>query len=206
MGLLTEINIFTIFWLVILPIPSGYLLKIIKASFNGFDELPDYNDWKLIYLDGVKLIAVVLIYALPVILFLLLNNAQILPIDLSNFSILNLWTFFMGPQLLIFIAIGFLEYMAIANMALYEGEIIAAFSFREIFKRISMIGWKEYLTYYIIIWILALITGLISFLAVLILIGIVITPLVIVPYFMILNSRFLALIFASSADVELKKG
>jgi len=146
-----------------------------------------------------------IIYALPVIiLFSLINYAQIFPIEPSNFSILNLWPLLIGPQLLIFIAIGFVEYMAIANMALYEG-ITGAFSFREIIKRISMIGWKKYLIYYILIWILALVTVLISYIALLILIGIIIIPLVIAPYFMILNSRYLSLIFASSEDVEIIK-
>ena len=204
-GLITEINIFTILWLVLLPLPLGYLFKIIKTSFKGFDELPDFNNWKSIYLDGAKLIIVMIIYALPVIiLFLLINYAQIFPIEPSNFSILNLWPLLIGPQLLIFIAIGFVEYMAIANMALYEG-ITGAFSFREIIKRISMIGWKKYLIYYILIWILALVTVLISYIALLILIGIIIIPLVIAPYFMILNSRYLSLIFASSEDVEIIK-
>jgi hypothetical protein len=207
MGLLTEINIFTILWLVLLPLPLGYLFKIIKTSFKGYDELPDFDNWKSIYLDGVKLIAVIIIYALPVLLLILsINYTQIFPIEPSNFSILNLWPLFIGPQLLIFIAIGLIEYMAIANMALYEGEISSAFHFREIIKRISLLGWKEYLTSYIIIWILALVTALISYLALLLLIGIVIIPLVIVPYFMALNSRFLALIFASSEDAEIKKG
>jgi len=32
-GLITEINIFTILWLVLLPLPLGYLFKIIKTSF-----------------------------------------------------------------------------------------------------------------------------------------------------------------------------
>lgn len=206
MGLLTVINIFTVIWLLLLPVPLGYLFKVIKTSFRGFDELPEFNNWKSIYLDGIKLIAVIIIYALPFILpIFLINYDWILPIDPSKLSLVNLWPLFMGPQFLIFLAIGLIEYMAIANMALYEGEISAAFSFRAIVKRISLMGWKNYLIYYFIIWIIAVVTVLISYLALLMVIGIVIIPLVIIPYFMIFNSRYLAMIFASSEDNDAKK-
>ena len=38
-GILTEINIFTLLFLILLPLPLGYLFKIIKSSFKGFDKL-----------------------------------------------------------------------------------------------------------------------------------------------------------------------
>jgi len=67
-------------------------------------------------------------------------------------------------QIIIFLLIGLIEYVGIANMALYEGEISTAFRFREILARISMIGWRKYLLSYAIIWILAVLTALISLL------------------------------------------
>lgn len=200
--MLTVFNIFTVLWLLLLPIPLGYLFKIVKTSFKGLDELPDFDNWKSIYLDGFKLIVVIIIYALPVAAIFLLINPGIISIDPSNFSLIILWSLFIGIPLLIFIAIGLIEYMAIANMALYDGNITAAFSFREIIKRISMIGWRKYLIYYFLIWIIVVLTALISYLTLLITVGIIIIPLVIIPYFMILSSRLLAMIFASSEDLQ----
>lgn len=199
-GVLNSVNFFSIF-LIILPLPLGYLLKIIKTSFKGSDELPDFDNWKSMYLNGIKLILTVIIYFLPIIiLVLILNPSQIFSLFNTNFSLYNLWSMFLGSigQIIIFIVIGVMEYVGIANMALYDGEISAAFRFREIINRIAMIGWKKYLISYLIIWILGFLTFIISILMLFILIGIIIIPLLIIPYFMTLNARFLALIFASS--------
>ncbi|MGV8144436.1 MAG: DUF4013 domain-containing protein [Methanothermobacter sp.] len=199
-GVLNSVNFFSIF-LIILPLPLGYLLKIIKTSFKGSDELPDFDNWKSMYLNGIKLILTVIIYFLPIIiLVLILNPSQIFSLFNTNFSLYNLWSMFLGSigQIIIFIAIGVMEYVGIANMALYDGEISAAFRFREIINRIAMIGWKKYLISYLIIWILGFLTFIISILMLFILIGLIIIPLIIIPYFMTLNARFLALIFASS--------
>lgn len=199
-GVLNSVNFFSIF-LIILPLPLGYLLKIIKTSFKGSDELPDFDNWKSMYLNGIKLILTVIIYFLPILVFvLILNPSQIFSLFNTNFSLYNLWSMLLGSivQIIIFIAIGVIEFLGIANMALYDGEISAAFRFREIINRISMIGWKKYLIFYLIIWILGFLTFIISILMLFILIGIIIIPLLIIPYFMTLNARFLALIFASS--------
>lgn len=199
-GVLNSVNFFSIF-LIILPLPLGYLLKIIKTSFKGSDELPDFDNWKSMYLNGIKLILTVIIYFLPiVILVLILNPSQIFSLFNTNFSLYNLWSMLLGSivQIIIFIAIGVIEFVGIANMALYDGEISAAFRFREIINRIAMIGWKKYLISYLIIWILGFLTFIISILMLFILIGLIIIPLIIIPYFMTLNARFLALIFASS--------
>ncbi len=199
-GVLNSVNFFSIF-LIILPLPLGYLLKIIKTSFKGSDELPDFDNWKSMYLNGIKLILTVIIYFLPILVFvLILNPSQIFSLFNTNFSLYNLWSMLLGSivQIIIFIAIGVIEFVGIANMALYDGEISAAFRFREIINRISMIGWKKYLIFYLIIWILGFLTFIISILMLFILIGIIIIPLLIIPYFMTLNARFLALIFASS--------
>jgi len=199
-GVLNSVNFLSIF-LIILPLPMGYLLKIIKTSFKGSEELPDFNNWKTMYLDGIRLILTILIYFLPIIvLVLILNPSQIFYLFNSNFSLYNSVSLFLGSiiHIIIFIAIGVIEYVGIANMALYDGEITAAFRFREIIQRISMIGWRKYLISYLIIWILGFLTSIISILMLFILIGIIVIPLLIIPYFMTLNARFLALIFASS--------
>jgi hypothetical protein len=199
-GVLTEINLFTLLFLLTLPLPSGYLFKIIRSSFKGYDELPDFDNWRSMYLDGFKVILVLIIYALPVLAVFLWFNYEIFYSSIPNFSLYILWSWILSSniQIIILLLIGLVEYVGIANMALYDGEISAAFRFREIFARISMIGVKKYLLYYAIIWILAVLTALISLFAQSILIGIVIIPLLIVPYFVILNARFCALVFASS--------
>lgn len=200
-GILTEINIFTLLFLIILPLPLGYLFKIIKSSFKGFDKLPDFNHWRYMYTDGIKLIFVLIIYAIPMVaVFLFFNYELLFNLNIPGFSLYLLWSWLFGstPQIIIFLLIGLVEYIGIANMVLYDGEISAAFRFREILKRISMMGWKKYLVFYATIWILGIFAALISIITLSVLIGIIVIPLLIIPYFLALNARFCALVFASS--------
>lgn len=200
-GILTEINIFTLLFLILLPLPLGYLFKIIKSSFKGFDKLPDFNHWRSMYTDGLRLILVLLIYAIPIVaVFLFFNYELLFSLNIPGFSLYLLFSWLLGStlQIIIFLLIGLVEYIGIANMALYDGEISTAFRFREILKRISMIGWKEYLVFYAIIWILGIFVVLISILTLSVLIGIIVIPLLIGPYFLAINARYSALVFASS--------
>ncbi|HTX61325.1 MAG TPA: DUF4013 domain-containing protein [Methanobacterium sp.] len=201
MGLLTQLNLFTLLFLILLPLPFGYLFRIIKTSFNGLDILPDFNSWKEMYWDGLKVLVAMFIYALPIlIIFFITNQSTLTTTDLTNFTLLSLEPIILGSYLLllVFIFIGLFELIGLANMALYDVDILAAFSFREIIRRISMIGWSNYLIYYLIIWIIFVLTALLSILSIIMLIGIIIIPLLIAPYFLVLMARFLALVFASS--------
>jgi hypothetical protein len=200
-GVLTELNIFTILFLIMVPLPLGYLFRIIKTSFDGSDSLPDFDHWKKMYTDGLRVIAVILIYAIPLLLVtLLINPTLFLSINFQAFTVVMFLDLFIKSliQILLFIIIGLVEFVAIANMILYNGEIRAAFNFKELFERISMIGWVKYLSAYVLIWALGFIIILISLLSLTIIIGILIIPLIIGPYFIILSMRLLALIFASS--------
>ncbi|MCE5215247.1 MAG: DUF4013 domain-containing protein [Methanobacterium sp.] len=200
-GVLTELNIFTIPFLIMVPLPLGYLFRIIKKSFEGSDSLPDFDNWKKMYVDGLRVIVIILIYAIPLLLVtLLINPTVFFSINFSAFTVVMFLDLFMKSliQILLFIIIGLLEFVAIANMVLYDGEILAAFKFRELLKRISMMGWIQYLTAYVLIWVIGFLIILVSLLSLTVLIGILIIPLLIGPYFIILSMRLLALIFASS--------
>lgn len=200
-GTIPGVNLFSMIFLVLLPLPVGYLFKVIKSSFNGFDVLPGFNSLNSMYLDGVKVILTLIIYSLPLIAILLIFDPEVMfYLDLASFSLLYLGSLLLGSwiQICALVLIGFIEYIGVANMALYDGEISAAFRFREIIKRISMIGLRKYLISYIIVLILGVIVVTISSFAMSNLVGIMVIPLLVAPYFLLLNARFLALIFASS--------
>ncbi len=192
---------FLSFFLIIGFIPAGYLLRVLKTSYNGLDELPLFDRWMEMFIDGFKVVMVMIIYSIPIIVLALIPIiSQLSMINISMFSIPYLWGLITGSnlQIILFILIGLVELIGIANMALYDGEFRAAFRFREIIQRISMIGWRKYIILYSIIWIIGAITILISSITLTLLIGIIIIPLIIAPYFLTLTTRFLALIFASS--------
>jgi hypothetical protein len=87
-------------------------------------------------------------------------------------------------------------------MALYEGELGAAFKFSEVMDRIAMIGWGKYIVWYIIMVLLGVVAYGIAFgisfntFG----IGIIVRILLIYPYFAMFGARSLALLFASSED------
>ena len=65
-------NIFLSFFLIVGFIPAGYLIRILKTSFEGSDELPIFNEWMKMFLDGFKVVIVIMIYAIPVIIIALI--------------------------------------------------------------------------------------------------------------------------------------
>lgn len=195
--------------ILIIPIVNfiglGYLFRIIKATFAGIDELPDFDEVGELFIDGIKIFIVGLIYAIPVIII-----AAILGLLLSfnpsystgTFTGFDMFTFALGYSIYIIVAIiiGLIEVIAIANMALYEGELGAAFKFSEVMDRIAMIGWGQYIIWYVIMVLLGLVAAVIAGLTFVIIIGFIIAPLIIYPYFSMFGARSLALLFASSED------
>jgi len=194
-------NPFLSFFLVIGFLPAGYLFRVLKTAFKGSDELPIFNEWLEMFIDGIKVVMVTIIYAIPIIIIALTPFiSQPSLITTSLISAPYLWGLLTGSslQIILVILIGFVEIIGIANMALYDGEFNAAFKFREILQRIFLINWRRYLVFYILIWIIGIITLFISMITLTLFIGIIIIPLIIAPYFMVFSTRFLALIFASS--------
>ena len=203
-GLLYSFTAISLILLLFGFLPLGYLYRIIKSFIAGSDVLPDFDDWSLMATDGLKIAIVATGYNIPLILFALIltiMQGTLSSLFISGFTI---WSFLTGSplQLIIFILISIIESIALANMALYNGEISAAFRFREILERISMIGWVKYLSWYVSILLIGLITIIIANFTMMIIIGIIIVPLIIIPYAAIIITRSLALIFASSESYE----
>ena len=45
----------------------GYIFRIIKATLAGIDELPDFDEIGEMFVDGIKVFVVAIIYAIPVV-------------------------------------------------------------------------------------------------------------------------------------------
>lgn len=46
----------------------GYLLRVMKATVTGFDELPDFDEVGELFIDGLKLLVVGIIYSIPLLI------------------------------------------------------------------------------------------------------------------------------------------
>lgn len=204
----------------------GYLFRIIKANFVGIDELPKYDKLGDMFLDGLKVFVVSLVYAIPLLIIsyiisVIMGNIAFTIGQFTGFNIFSIVIAYITNYLSIFashpgltaayivymivsIIISLIAYIAIANMAFYDGNLCAAFKFNEIFERISQIGLGKYIIWYIVMLLLALVTGVIAGLTFIIIIGFVLVPLVIAPYFAILAARSLSLLFASSEENLMK--
>ena len=194
--------------ILIIPIVNfiglGYLFRIIKATFAGIDETPDFDEIGELFIDGLKIFVVSLIYSIPIIIVgLIISLIFSYNFTIYSFTTPDIYSLLGAYAIYIIVAfiIGIIEIIAIANMALYD-ELGAAFKFGEVMDRISMIGWGNYLIWYIIMVLLGGVAYAIAFGISFITfgIGIIVGILLIYPYFAMFGARSLALIFVSSEE------
>lgn len=137
----------------------GYLFKIINKSLTGFNELPGFNDWSNIFIDGIKVFIANFIYLVPVILItlsLLLSSGTDLRIMLTSLPYLNLdLLLYVGFTNFIPVIIAFLYLiliipvilMSITNMAYNDSKLSEAFKFGEILVNVSKLSWDRIIWY-----------------------------------------------------------
>lgn len=189
----------------------GYFFRILKGSIAGFDELPDFDEWGEMLIDGLKIFVVQFVYFLiPAIVIFIGMWASIASVSVTDAGNMANPALFMGLMggtaiigIILAIILGLIASIAIANMALNNGEFGAAFRFGEILEQISMIGWGKYIVWYIVMIIVAMIGGVIAgLLNIIPIIGTVIAILVVYPYLYMFSARSLALLFGSSVEME----
>lgn len=82
----------------------GYFLRVMKATIAGFDDLPDFDDAWNMFVDGLKLLVVSIIYFIPIIILyvLLYLSKQTTSVLLITLLYLILYTLILLPFVLIF--------------------------------------------------------------------------------------------------------
>ncbi|MBC7118967.1 MAG: DUF4013 domain-containing protein [Methanobacteriaceae archaeon] len=137
------LGILNIISFLIIPIflVLGYNLRVLKATIAGFDELPDFDEWGDMLIDGLKVLVVGIVYMLiPIILVFggvfLANTNPTAGIIVGVIGVI------------LAIIFGLVEQIAIAHMA-FNDRLGAAFQVGEILNVISEISWIKY-----IIWII----------------------------------------------------
>ncbi len=124
----------------------GYYLRIIKSTLAGLDELPNFKGVGELFIDGIKIFIICIIYAIVPLIFYALSFAfpgSVFIIVAAIFAII----------------ISIYAYMGIANMAYYDSEIGAAFRYREILDRITAIGWGNYILWWIVLTLIITVAG-----------------------------------------------
>ena len=183
----------------------GYVFRIIKATLAGMDELPEFDEIGEMFIDGLKIFVVGIVYAIPVWIIAAiigLITGEGAGTTSTALDPTMVWAILGSNIIFIIVAliVGLVEIMAIVNMAYYNGELGAAFRFSEILDKIAQIGWGKYIVTYIVIAVIGCIAFLIGMLTMIILIGFLLLPLVILPYIAMFSSRAIALLYASTEE------
>ncbi|HOK72086.1 MAG TPA: DUF4013 domain-containing protein [Methanothermobacter sp.] len=165
-----------LFLLSFLIIPAflalGYLFRALKTTMAGFDELPEFDEWGEMIIDGLKVFIVTIVYMIIPMIVIFAGiftgssaNVATLPgtytPTIINPAIIQAGG---GTTLIGFILaiiFGLLLAIAIAHMAFNES-LGAAFQIGEILDVISEIGWADYIIWYIAVMIVSGIIGLIA--------------------------------------------
>lgn len=192
----------------------GYLFRVIKASLAGVEELPDFDDWGEMLVDGIKLFFVYIIYLLPGIIIALYSLFTLI-FTLSSFNHLNptatvtptiLYSLIGGGVLFGFVfsliyslVVYPIMAVAIGNMAFYDGELGSAFRFGEIFSTISQIGWVDLIIWYIAVILVSLAIIVIgTLIAIIPILGWFVLTLIIYPFMYLFYGRAVAWLYASA--------
>lgn len=189
----------------------GYFFRILKGSIAGFEELPDFEEWGEMFIDGLKLFIVQIVYFLiPAIVILIGIWASFASISTGYISDPTAFIGIMGVTAIIGIILalilGLVANIAISNMALNNGELGAAFRFSEILEQISTIGWGKYIVWYIVMIVIGIIGLIIArVLNIIPFIGTIIALLTVYPYLNMFAARSLSLLYSSSVNIPARE-
>lgn len=165
----------------------GYYLRIMKSTWAGLDELPDFRGVGELFIDGLKVLIVCMIYAIVPLIFYALS------VVFAGSAI------FLAAALIFAVIISMFAYMGMANMAYYDSEIGAALRYREILARIAAVGWGNYIIWWILMTLIVTVAGFIIGVVGGILLFFVLGFLVLLlgySYLTIFQARSIALTFA----------
>jgi hypothetical protein len=213
------LGIFTLLSYVIIGIffVPGYLLRVLKATLAGADELPEFDAWGEMVIDSLKVIVVniayfIIPYVIAIIgLFASIGSLLYTGTDGSPLAVMGL----LGGTLIIvailYVIFSLVFIIAIANMARYDSELGAAFRFGEILGLIKSVGYANYIIWLIVMFIVAIVIGIIASIISAIfgiitpLLGTAVVLLTVSPYAGMLYARSLGLLVTSVETVAPKE-
>lgn len=153
----------------IFPFILGYIMEI----YRGTAPSPEPENWKKLFVDGLKVLVAAIMYAIPVFVILI---ASCLPLFVGiigkvssgtkfSFSFAELLSYIL-PVLgglvlacIVAIIISLVSTIGLIRMARTES-FIEAFNFPAIFETISTIGWASYILALIVLWIIAMVISI----------------------------------------------
>lgn len=153
-------------WLLFIPLIlafallSGYGVEITRRVIRGnLDGLPEWDDWGALFKDGLMVLVIGVVYALPIIVVSICLGIPIGAFSEDASALSATLSFFLGCfSFLYAIAISIVLPAAIAMYA-DEDDLSAAFRFGEVFGLVRD-NLSTYLITFVMSWVAGLIGGL----------------------------------------------
>lgn len=202
--------------LICLGIPfNGYIMRI----YRGTEPAPEVDQWGSLFVDGLKLLVVGIIYSIPIILLWIVIYGCFFLAAVSgagtNYAMMTGWAPNLALLLLMYILeiiIGIIFPVAAIRFA-RTGSFSEAFNFHEIFATIGKIGWINYIIALILVaLIIAIPVGIILFIFLAVgfmmnafitaLLAMIVILLIIAPLFSVFQARYLTKVYDSAKIPE----
>ncbi len=178
---------------IIFPLIYGYVMRIYK----GTTPAPELENWGGLFIDGIKLLIVGIVYFIPVFIVAALVGVGSALTAMAGGDMAALGTMGIGMLVLLILTIIIALIVPIAYIRFSRMESFGeAFNFSAIFGHIGKIGWVDYI---IAIIILGIVIGIIQFVLMLIPILGRLLLLILMPAFAIFSARYMTLVYDSAA-------
>ena len=162
---LVILGIITLFSFLIIPVflITGYNYKVIEKAVNGVingrDPLPEFDDLIGMFIDGLKMVIVQVVYLLvPVITFIICACVAGILSGMASSVIMIIGAII---SFILFIVAELMIQMGICHMAYNKGSFSKALAFGEIKEVIDEIGWFECIVTYIGLIIITLVIAIV---------------------------------------------
>lgn len=178
---------------IIFPLIYGYVMRIYK----GTTPAPELENWGGLFIDGIKLLIVGIVYFIPVFIvaFLVVGGAALS--GMAGGDMAALGTMGIGLLVLVVLTIIIALIVPIAYIRFSRMDSFGeAFNFGAVFGHIGKIGWINYIIALII---LAIILGVVQFVLMLIPILGQLLLFILMPAFIIFSARYMSLVYDSAA-------
>ncbi|MDD4255393.1 MAG: DUF4013 domain-containing protein [Methanofollis sp.] len=178
----------------IFPLIMGYIMEI----YRGKSPAPEFEDWVKLFIDGIKLFIVEIIYGIPVFIVSIIFGGSISLLAFGGSdAAAGIGAMLLGIIIMIVVAfiIGLIAAFGAIRFARTDnfGE---AFNISAILAHIGAVGWVSYIIALIVLWVVTFVV-----LGILMLIPIIgwIIAFLISPVLAIFTARYMTYIYDSAA-------
>ena len=186
----------------VFPLYLGYVIRI----YRGAKQSPQLDNWGSMFIDGIRLFIIGLIYSLPVLIlsFMLFESANMIRSSVNPGTIGGLIiAILVGAIILVIVAISILLIIMMAGVRFARtGTIGEAFNFGAILTHIGKIGWMTY-----IIALLMILIALVNVIIICLIMNMVIPYtgiilfLILLPFLSLFSPRYITLLYESADAV-----